>query len=347
MGKWFRRGAWLLAWTGVSLLGAETGVRLAFGPRLQIIAPDPMLGWRMKRNADFRGSLHTNSSGFHDREHNSSTAKPRVVVIGDSYVAGLAMKREELLHSRLESNLGNAEVIAAASPAWSTGQQLIWWEEEGAGLGARAVVLLVAPNDIRESFANGFHRIDERGALARNSPRSISWLSQVHWFLLNHSTVANHLSDLWSTNNAFALVRRHWPFTFTTEYGTCQDEDLFRRQPAKEVLAAQEFFAQELSAFQAAVKLSGARLLVAVLPTKTEWEDPVARGSNYRPGRVAEWVNQTAKNLGIEVVDLTGPALKTLRKENLFLHDDYHFSAAGHDWVARMLTPRVNALVRP
>ncbi|NUM87863.1 MAG: hypothetical protein HUU37_01540, partial [Bdellovibrionales bacterium] len=163
----FFRALLVVLASGATLLLAEAGARLLTGPRIQLIAPDPVLGWRLKRNAEFRGSVTTNSSGFRDREH--APGESPVLVLGDSYVAGLAMRQREILHVLLEKKLG-LPVAAAAAPAWSTGQQLLYFAEEGWRLHPRAVVLLMAPNDIRETFANGFHRLDSGGRLVRNPP---------------------------------------------------------------------------------------------------------------------------------------------------------------------------------
>ncbi|NUM87703.1 MAG: hypothetical protein HUU37_00725, partial [Bdellovibrionales bacterium] len=118
------------------------------------------------------------------------------------------------------------------------------------------------------------------------------------------------------------------------EYGSAQDRDLFRVEPAREILEAERLFAAELLELQTEVNRRGSRLLLAVLPTKMEREDPVARAPNFRPGRVAERVRAVAKSHGIAWADLS----PLRREEGIFLADDYHLSAHGHERVAERLS---------
>ena len=327
----------------ITLFMAEGASRLA-GPELQALEHDPILGWRLQRS--FHGSsLSTNSWGFHDleRPQNAPPGETRVLVIGDSYVAGLGVDTRELLHMQLERLL-NVSVLQAAAPAWSTGQQLIWYQEEGKHLGARVVVLLVAPNDIRETYANAFHRLTPKNTLERNPPRSVPSSDRLAWWLLNHSTLANRLASLWNANRTFEIVRATWPFTFLAGSRNVQDYDLFRVEPAKEILTAQRLLQAEVAQLGEEVKRAGAELLVAVIPTEMERSHPLANDSSFRPGRVGQWVSQMGKELGIRVVDLSAIALK--ENPDLFLQDDYHFSPAGHLWIASRLADSLRSTLR-
>ena len=141
----FRLLAALLGLVGALCL-AEIGVRLADPPGSR--PPEVSSGpWRPGMGPDKRtvtrfiekGVTHevpfvTNSLGFRDREH--ARAKPpgvtRVAILGDSFVAGLAVGADKILHEVLEARLvghsPQTEVLAFGVVGYGTGlEKMLTW----------------------------------------------------------------------------------------------------------------------------------------------------------------------------------------------------------------------------
>lgn len=104
------------------------------------------LGWRgapnHTENNDTDGYVHQvsyNTAGMHDTEH--QFAKPentfRILILGDSFTQAVQVGEKETAHQVLEnllnrhSQTNKFEVISAAVTGWSTGQQLIYFRNEG------------------------------------------------------------------------------------------------------------------------------------------------------------------------------------------------------------------------
>ena len=109
----------LLASIGVALLVGEIVLRmlkpLSLGLEHQpaIYQRDPAIGFRYKPNAtgwmgrhfEIDNRVTINSRGFHDVEHDLSSDVPRVVVVGDSFTAGLHVPIPETWTQVLQSRL--------------------------------------------------------------------------------------------------------------------------------------------------------------------------------------------------------------------------------------------------
>lgn len=133
-------------------------------PKPSLMQPHPRLGWVPLPNLDTRTSqiefaarIRTNSKGLFDGEH--AHEKPdgvfRILLLGDSFLAGGYVEPEELLPARLEAALSRErkiEVINLGVISYSTIQEWLYLEEEGLRYQPDLVLLcFFAQNDVRNN----------------------------------------------------------------------------------------------------------------------------------------------------------------------------------------------------
>ncbi|MBK5255995.1 MAG: SGNH/GDSL hydrolase family protein [Vicinamibacteria bacterium] len=122
---------------------------------------DPLLGWRKKGNAaatyqrrEYTVEVRTNSRGLRDPERpiDPSHGVFRVLALGDSFVEGYTVDFPETVTQRIERRLDeagcNAEVINGATAAYSTDQEYLFYQSEGARYRPALVLLFFYWNDV-------------------------------------------------------------------------------------------------------------------------------------------------------------------------------------------------------
>src|SRR6476620_5259294 len=74
------------------IVAAESFVKFFLNPPIALISYDEALGWRFVSNATTDKALTTNAYGFRwpTRSQTADPQKFRILVLGDSYTAGLA-----------------------------------------------------------------------------------------------------------------------------------------------------------------------------------------------------------------------------------------------------------------
>ena len=151
----------------IALLAAELAVRIFGVGSDQMLRDDPVLGVRLiesktgvSQGACYRADVTTNGDGW--RSPDVSQAKPknvyRVLILGDSFMAGLQVQDDETFARVLEGQLNRAgldrrvEVINFSVPSWSTDQQYLALREYGLRLQPDMVLLaFYAQNDPAEN----------------------------------------------------------------------------------------------------------------------------------------------------------------------------------------------------
>lgn len=157
-------GAWVLA-----LLLVELTFRVAGIGSDQFLRSDSVLGVRfiaskrgLSQGVCFQAHVSINAHGWRNSE--LSVSKPsgvyRVLVLGDSYMAGLQVEDDETFSSVLESRLNleelshRVEVINFGVPSFGTDQEFLALREYGMRLAPDLVILaFYAQNDVRNNYA--------------------------------------------------------------------------------------------------------------------------------------------------------------------------------------------------
>ncbi|HET8645180.1 MAG TPA: SGNH/GDSL hydrolase family protein, partial [Vicinamibacteria bacterium] len=122
---------------------------------------DPRLGWRKRpgaratyRRREYTVEVAINALGLRDRER--APAPPpgtfRILALGDSFVEGYTVPLEQTVTQQLERRLTRPdcplEVINGGTSGYSTDQEYLFYQEEGARLGAAVVLLFFYYNDV-------------------------------------------------------------------------------------------------------------------------------------------------------------------------------------------------------
>ena len=170
--------ALLLASLLLSFAAAEALLRVAgYGALYEVYSSpelfwrhDELLGWSLEPNArgrytgprpfpiEFDSAIETNSLGLRGPEIGArEPGERRVLLLGDSFVAGFEVEQPEtfaaLLETRLARRLGApVRVINGAVRGYDTDQSYLWFRERGRTLGADLVVAVFSANDFEDNL---------------------------------------------------------------------------------------------------------------------------------------------------------------------------------------------------
>lgn len=344
----------LAIWLMAALLAAEVYER-SNGTAISGIVHDKELGWRYLANAKTPGHS-VNSSGFRDREHTQTKIRGehrdrhRIIFFGDSYTVGWGIETDLIFTSLFESALNNEveryEVMNMAITAWATDQQLSLLRIEGLAFKPDSIILMIAPNDIRESYGKGFYQLTGGQLDELDAPALSSW-ERLAWSLANHSALFSALQQRWPPENgehgAFKRIYSYYPVTFPlANGGYASDEHLFARRQDPEMLEARRLFTALISAFHQECLDNNIQLIVSVIPTKMEFEilnDPDKQADMaMQPGLVADYVAAFSAEHDIPYLDLFAAFKRDKNPLRLFIASEFHFNEAGHALVGEELT---------
>jgi len=347
-------GAATLAGLTCLLLVVEAGSKLVSHCGLSGIAYDENLGWKLKKAHRWtindanhgKSYVSTNASGFRDIER--SIAKPpgrkRIMFLGDSYTAGLDYPNETIFTQRfakaldqLAAQRNRFEIMNVAVPAWATDQQYLYLKGEGMKYRPDYVFLMVAPNDIRESYGKRlFSLVNQR--LVENGRPSVPWKARLYWFLANHSCAFQHWqSKSKSKYGSFADIFQYFPVSFPVGSEVSSDKHLFLRDAPPEIKTAKDLFKTLLLKINQLCKENHCKLLVSIIPTKIEYDGSLNE-TRHQPGAIADYVETLAAENYIPFLNLVR-ALNLQEKDpmSIFISNEYHLNDYGHAFVARNL----------
>lgn len=142
----------VLAGLAAGLLIAEGAARIGERVRCQDLkggfaVRNRLYGWGNRPGAsvwnrgcvDFRTHVHINRHGLRDREISyARSAAARILVLGDSFTAGIGVDRDQTYVKLLERRLtegaaadAQVEVLNAGVPGWGTDNALLYYRHEG------------------------------------------------------------------------------------------------------------------------------------------------------------------------------------------------------------------------
>lgn len=153
LGAWIERTHGLPAQTTLRVTKPrEFDSRLIHEPNASLVYTGPP-----RRVREFAVEVRNNSWGFHDRERTFEAPgdRPRIVVLGDSYVQALEVPRDSafpaLLEERLTRDLPGLEVIRIARRAIGQAGELELLQEYGARLRPQLVILTWSTDDLLDN----------------------------------------------------------------------------------------------------------------------------------------------------------------------------------------------------
>jgi lysophospholipase L1-like esterase len=131
---------------------------------------DDLLGWSLEPNAkgrytgprpypiEFQSTIETNSYGLRGPEIGArEPGERRVLLLGDSFLAGFEVEQQETFAARIEPALRErfgapVRVINAGVRGYGTDQSYLWFREHGRAFGADLVVLVFSENDFEDNL---------------------------------------------------------------------------------------------------------------------------------------------------------------------------------------------------
>ncbi len=351
----------------VGLVLCEAVVRLA-GPGLPasfttraLQEPHPLLGVFHRpgasawiRDPEFTTFVRFDRNGLRGPELQARSVepRPRVLVLGDSFVEGAEVDEADALPAALGSSLAAAgkpaEVLNAGVRGWGTTQELLYLSHLGLQLEPDIVVLVFyVGNDLvdnsRElsgSAADGaigrpFLVLGEHGSvLAQPSVSARSPLASLSGTARAHSALFNLVENGVVTKLAYADRSEVLRSTHRVAFAAPPPPAWERAWALTEGL---------LVAARDAAEERGARFLVVAAPHKAQldpndWERLVrgapVPGTTWDRRLPQDRLRAVADNHGIQLLDLL-PALEMAEGAGtLYFAENSHWTAAGHRVVA-------------
>lgn len=372
MNRWRQVAAGLLlavATTVIALGAVELLLRRCFWYSGSWFDPDPVLGWKLKKNArsvlntpEFRITMTTNSRGWRDIER--SLEKPpgsyRIALLGDSFVEATSVEMDDAFHRRLERILSDesrreTEVLNFGVGGYGTLQEYLVYGREARRYAPDLVLLgFCTANDLR----NNSYALE-----------AAYYQKPSHYHVSGRPFLVAGLRTRWqirpsSHEGSGVLAGARW-YSGTALYAAAYrakeslrlrflDEGIwlgvFYCDPPSAYEDAWETTRRILSRLRDEVETDGRKLVVFSVPSRGETvagsgDESVDSeicldfdGPSARLGTILE-------DLGVTYVNLLGPFREAARDEGLTLHHakESHWNAAGHALASRHVA---NALIR-
>ena len=351
----------LLAGLLIALLLAELACRIFVGnPPDLLDKNDPVFGSRYRRNAQatrivdgHQVPVAINSEGFHSPElpHQRTTGSARLLFLGDSFTAATEVPLAETFAQRTAAELSRGdrpvEAVNLGISGFNNAQELLVWRTVGADYQPDLVVLMVFPgNDVSDNVPElaatnmPFFVLDEQGELTE-LPFKPRWSKKTRWIrdsaLYKWQKVVLNRALRSAQETAEVLPRYD-------VYRPPVDETWRRAWAITEAL---------LLAMADETKAHGAQLLLALIPEKIQSRDqdfrslldshPLMKSEtwdlDYPNRRLAEF----GVRHDIQVLDPVEAFRTASQQQSLYNVEDFHFNAAGHRLMARLIAERIAA----
>ena len=283
-----------------------------------------------------------NRAGMRDREHAQS--KPdsvfRILLLGDSFMEALQVPFESSMPSMLEralpqSNGKRVEVVNAGVSGWGTDDELRYLEQYG--LRYRPNVIVVAMtlhNDISDNLRQTWHTVRNDSLVEQPVQPMSAWqFGKVR--LKAFVATRFQLYQLWRKVRHGGEIRRVGKALNTHVL------DLFRDTTPEKIAHGFELTEHLLKAMRDTATVSGARVVVALLPIRHQLADADFNGflgqGEVDPGememtRPQQVITEIGGRLGIPVIDML-PEFRRWTAQSkgpLYMERDGHWNAEGH-----------------
>ncbi|MFI5396481.1 MAG: hypothetical protein ACHQ9S_13190 [Candidatus Binatia bacterium] len=356
----------------------EAGVRWLRLVPDQLWEPDPVLGARHKagktgvwtaEEREFFVPIQINHEGLRDVEH-TYTKLPgvtRLLLLGDSFVEAFQVPLEQTLARRLQALLGNGvEVIGAGVSGYGTASEMLFLKGEGLRYDPDIIVVCFFPeNDVENNSPTLEYVLppvyDSDGRLLRVGAAKSEDVSHTErWggalksyryargLLLGHPEIMGLLHRLGFTQ----AVGRHG---MREHDGVPLDYWVYAPQPDAEWSAAWQHTERLFTDMRDAVAAAGRQLVVAIVPSRNQiypelWAEtmtayPAMGGRQWDLAGPAQRLLRWCEAQGVPCVDLTVGfrAAAAGGSPPLHFHHDGHWTAAGHQLAARLVTEFLRA----
>jgi len=328
-------------------------------------------GWWTQEDHEFRVPVHINDLGLRDVEHAyaKESQQTRILLLGDSFIEALQVRREQSLGRQLAARLGPAsEVVSAGVSGYGTASEFMFLEHEGWRYDPDLVMLAFYPgNDVKNNSPTLEDALRPRyqsdgtllrvegsdGDTASASHARKGWWERSQAFrytrqlVLLHPGVAGPLHTL-------GLLKIEGPRRAPERNGVPIDYEVFRPEVDPEWQDAWEHTFRLLGDMSESVRKRGKRFAVIIVPSRYQiypvrWAEALAAHPAMQKEvwdvdmpvrRMVAW----CETRGIACVDLTSTfRLAAAEATPLYFHYDGHWTAAGHELAARAVAAFLRA----
>ncbi len=347
----------------------EVGFRLlpipGAKPVVTINEPHSELGWvkragdsTQKKTSEFDITFEINDLGLRDDAdltRNKPAGTKRALVVGDSFVLGYTVSRDDLFVDRVErafqASNPSIQVLNGGTEGYATDQELVWLRKEGLTFDPDVVVLCFYQNDV---YWNG-----QKTYAGKPKPRfPAEGNADAPETML---TAANEETGWWAKNTAVG------GFLHTMSMGGAAAE-LIIKLPGGQVMPKEETVvlndapgslrlddcwsrtAAALRGFKKTCDEAGAKLLFVAIPSR-EQVQPDSRAPYFeRYGLSEEEVNfdqptekalALASSAGIPVLNPLEDLRKSAADGPMYFEKDWHLNEEGNRVLAQAIYQRL------
>jgi lysophospholipase L1-like esterase len=354
----------------VALAVAEGVVRVALpeaptGAGPSLYRHDELLGWEKRpgatvrvRSAEWDVTVATNELGLRGPEVSPAPhSGVRVLLLGDSFVEAYTVAQEESVSAVLEQELraagdARAEVLNGGTAGYSTDQELLFYERDGAALRPDVVALFFYMNDLWYNTQPAYWRGakpwfegSDSGPVLRGVP-----VPRLAWASRETSDWLTARSALYRQVRELATARLRASRTGTTGATAPSEFMAWREGADPEVESAWALTESLIARLRDQVRADGGELVLFYIPSKAvvsdeTWHDTVeeysldpASWSATADGRRLRGI---CDRLSIDCLDpverFRSEAAPLGSPDALYFPVDGHWTAAGHALAASIL----------
>lgn len=304
----------------------------------------------MGREGQAPFTLRFNKQGFRgdDFKKGKAPGVKRIMVLGDSYTAGLDYPDEEIFTQQLEDKLnadgqGKYEVLNVSSPAWATDQHYLYWETEGKMYQPDVLLLVASPNDLREAYNKKLVTLGANDELTITKAY-FSKKERIGWYLSNKSSLFQWFQTkiLKRDYGKFFKIFHTYPVNYGIRDSTDWDAPTYLAEPFQEVQASFVLFEALLDRLAQSCQKEKVNLLLTKVPAKVEF-DSTYQAPTFDPALMTITMDSLVTSRGIPFLNLNNTLKEHPSPLSIFFSWEYHLNKNGHDFFAEQLYHYVKA----
>lgn len=316
---------------------------LAWRLNKNLVALKPYAQWYVEGKKPF--VLKFNNKGFRGDDFRKKKRKnvTRIMVMGDSYTAGLDYPDGEVFVDQIDHLLNQGkkeyELMNVSCPAWGTDQHYIYWKKEGVNYAPDYLLLVLSPNDLREMYNKKICSLDEGGNIKIEKAK-IPRGEKIGWYLASRSGFYQFLQKkvFKSDYGSFSKVFNFFPVNYGKKDSKDWDAPLFLKEPFDEVDATFTLFEALFKDLKKSCDAIGTNLLLSKIPTESEFDGSYETGE-HDPNKITNFIDSIAQRYNVPFCNLNEILSKEEDPLKVYMHWEYHFNKYGHDYLAKQLYP--------
>jgi hypothetical protein len=283
-------------------------------------------------------TLRFNNNGFRGKKIKKEKREgiQRIMLLGDSYAAGLDYPDDEIFSSILEQKLNNDggkfEVINISCPAWGTDQHYIYWKEEGRTYQPDYLIIAFSPNDMREMYNKKLVQLNQ--SEVQVNAVELPPTEKIGWYLGCRSSLFQYIQKKIILRNygSFENLYYHYPVNYGIKDSTDWDAPIFLNDPFAEVVSTYQLFEHLLTEIQSDCLTLGTKLILVKLPIEVEF-DGSYETAEHNPDKVSEMVDSISNKLNIPFLNLNEKLKEKEHPLDVFMSWEYHYNSLGHQFI--------------